>query len=64
MGYTLRLFHANDEEQLYQIFREVVDSGSQFPYECSSIENFHRQFFTPQGRVYVSDIPQVARATS
>lgn len=53
MGYTLRLFHANDEEQLYQIFREIVDSGSQFPYECSSIENFHRQFFTPQGQVYV-----------
>ncbi|HEY4831763.1 MAG TPA: bifunctional helix-turn-helix transcriptional regulator/GNAT family N-acetyltransferase [Waddliaceae bacterium] len=53
MGYTLRLFDANDEEQLYQIFREVVDSGSQFPYECSSIEEFHRQFFIPQGQVYV-----------
>lgn len=53
MGYTFRLFNASDEEELYQIFREVVDSGSQFPYECSSIEEFHRQFFTPQGQVYV-----------
>lgn len=53
MGYTLDLFNQKDEEALYEIFREVVDSGSQFPYECSSIEEFHRQFFTPQGHVYV-----------
>lgn len=53
MGYTLDLFNQKDEEALYEIFREVVDSGSQFPYECSSIEEFHRQFFTPQGQVYV-----------
>jgi len=53
MGHLLRLFNASDEEGLYQIFREVVDSGSQFPYECSSIDEFHRQFFTPQGQVYV-----------
>lgn len=53
MGYMLRLFDVNDEEELYQIFREVVDSGSQFPYESNSIEEFHRQFFTPQGQVYV-----------
>jgi len=53
MGYTLNLFNQKDEEALYEIFREVVDSGSQFPYECSSIEEFHRQFFTPQGHVYV-----------
>ena len=53
MGYTLDLFNQKDEEALYEIFREVVDSGSQFPYECSSIEEFHRQFFTAQGQVYV-----------
>lgn len=53
LGYILRLFDANDEEPFHQIFREVVDSGSQFPYECSSIEEFRRQFFTPQGQVYV-----------
>lgn len=53
MGYTLNLFDQKDEKGLYAIFREVVDSGSQFPYECSSIEEFHRQFFTPQARVYV-----------
>jgi DNA-binding MarR family transcriptional regulator/L-amino acid N-acyltransferase YncA len=53
LGYTLDLFDEKDEESLYQIFQEVVDSGSQFPYECSSIKEFHRQFFTPQGQVYV-----------
>lgn len=53
MGYTLDLFNQKDEEALYEIFREVVDSGSQFPYECSSIEEFHRQFFIPKGQVYV-----------
>lgn len=53
MGYILRLFNANDERELYQIFREVVDSGEQFPYESSSMEEFYRQFFTPHGQVYV-----------
>lgn len=53
MGYTLDLFNQKDEEALYEIFREVVDSGSQFPYEGNSIEEFHRQFFTPQAHVYV-----------
>lgn len=53
MGYTLDLFDQKDEKALYEIFREVTDSGSQFPYECSSIEEFHRQFFAFQGQVYV-----------
>ncbi len=53
LGYTLDLFDEKDEERLYEIFQEVVDSGSQFPYEGSSIDEFHRQFFTPQGQVYV-----------
>jgi DNA-binding MarR family transcriptional regulator/L-amino acid N-acyltransferase YncA len=53
LGYTLDLFDTKDEKQLYQIFQEVVESGSQFPYESSSIEEFHRQFFTSTGKVYV-----------
>jgi len=53
LGFTLDPFDEKDEEGLYEIFQEVVDSGSQFPYECSSIEEFHRQFFTPEGQVYV-----------
>lgn len=53
MGYTLDPFEPKDEKALYEIFREVVDTGSQFPYECSSIEEFHKQFFTQQGQVYV-----------
>jgi ribosomal protein S18 acetylase RimI-like enzyme len=52
-GCVLRLFDDKDKEELYEIFREVVDSGSQFPYECSSKEEFHRQFFNPQSQVYV-----------
>lgn len=53
LGFTLDLFEEKDEKELYEIFQEVVDSGYQFPYECSSIEEFHRQFFSPQGQVYV-----------
>lgn len=53
MGYALDLFDKRDEEELYEIFRDVVDSGSQFPYECSSREEFRRQFFTPGGKVFV-----------
>lgn len=53
MGHALDLFDQKDEEGLYKIFQEVVDSGCQFPYECSSLEEFHRRFFTPQGQVYV-----------
>lgn len=52
-GYTLDLFNQKDEEAFYEIFQDVVDSGSQFPYESSSVEEFHRQFFTGQGQVYV-----------
>lgn len=58
LGYTLRLFDSKDEEGLYQIYREVVESGSQFPYACSSVQEFHRQFFTPQGQVYVCQSAQ------
>lgn len=53
MGYSLDLFDKKDEEGLYEIFREVVDTGSQFPYECNSLGEFHRQFFTPGGKVFV-----------
>ncbi len=53
LGYVLDLFNKKDEKGLYEIFQEVVNSGSQFPYECNSIEEFHRQFFTPQGIIYV-----------
>lgn len=53
MGYALRLFNSTDENELYEIFRSVVDSGSQFPYGCSSIEEFRRQFLNSQSKVYV-----------
>jgi DNA-binding MarR family transcriptional regulator/L-amino acid N-acyltransferase YncA len=53
LGYVLNPFNKKDEQGLYRIFQEVVDSGSQFPYECNSIQEFHRQFFAPQSKVYV-----------
>jgi ribosomal protein S18 acetylase RimI-like enzyme len=53
LGYTLEPFCDQDEDQLYAIFRDVVDTGSQFPYECSSKQEFHRQFLNSQSRVYV-----------
>lgn len=53
MGYTLTVFEEKDLNDLYEIFKEVVDSGSQFPYACSSMQEFHKQFFTPDGQVYV-----------
>ncbi len=52
-GLTLTSFVKEDEESLYQIFQEVVDAGNQFPYECSSMQEFYRQFFAPQSQVYV-----------
>lgn len=53
LGFTLDLYNKKDERELYEIFQEVVETGSQFPYECSSKEEFHHRFFTPQGNVYV-----------
>lgn len=52
-GLTLTPFSQEDESGLYEIFRDVVDSGSQFPYECSSVQEFYRQFFAPTSEVYV-----------
>jgi len=53
LGYELRTFDEKDEECLYQIFQEVVDVGTLFPYECSSTQEFHQQFLNPAGQVYV-----------
>jgi DNA-binding MarR family transcriptional regulator/L-amino acid N-acyltransferase YncA len=52
-GLVFGLYEQKDEEGLYQIFHDVVETGSQFPYESSSKEEFHRQFFRPEGQVYV-----------
>lgn len=52
-GLSLALFKQEDENSLYDIFRNVVDSGAEFPYESNSIQEFYRQFFAPASRVYV-----------
>lgn len=52
-GFTLDLFVNDDEKQLYDIFRQVVDTGDFFPYKSSSVEEFKRHFFGPHSHVYV-----------
>lgn len=51
--YTLEEFRLEDEKELYEIYREVVDTGSEFPYESNTLEEFRRHFFSPKSRVYV-----------
>lgn len=53
LGYVLEPYRQEDEDGLYKIFQDVVDSGSQLPYECSSKQEFYSQFLNPQARVYV-----------
>lgn len=52
-GFSLAVFKQKDENALYAIFKSVVDSGTEFPYESSSLTEFHRHFFAPQTEVYV-----------
>jgi GNAT superfamily N-acetyltransferase len=57
IGFALKPFSQEDEAVLYDIFRDVVDSGSQFPYECHSAQEFYRQFLAPISHVYVCHSP-------
>jgi len=49
----LARFQQKDEQALYEIFKQVVDSGTEFPYESNSIQEFYRHFFAPGSEVYV-----------
>jgi L-amino acid N-acyltransferase YncA len=51
LGYTLDPYEPRDQEGLYQIFQGVVEAGSLFPYESSSLQDFHQLFL--KGKVYV-----------
>lgn len=53
LGCKLETYKLDDEEDLFLIFKEVVDTGCQFPYESSSRKEFHAQFFGPTSQVYV-----------
>lgn len=53
LGYVLEPFKQEDELCLFGIFQDVVNSGSQFPYECNTLQEFQRQFLDAQSRVYV-----------
>ncbi len=52
-GFTLDLFRPEDENGLYEIYKEVVDAGTYFPFEDDSIEEFRRIFFSRTLQVYV-----------
>lgn len=52
-GFLLEPFKEEDENSLYTIFKEVVESGNGFPYESSSFQEFHRHFFTSNSKVYI-----------
>lgn len=58
LGCKLETYKLDDEQELFAIFQEVVDAGCQFPYESSSREEFHIQFFGPTSQVYVCRSPQ------
>jgi DNA-binding MarR family transcriptional regulator/RimJ/RimL family protein N-acetyltransferase len=53
LGYKLEPYKLDDEKELFAIFKEVVETGRQFPYESSSKEEFYTQFFSPTSQVYV-----------
>jgi len=53
LGYTLEAFSHADENALYDIFRNVVDSGSQFPYGWNTLQEFRSQFLGKRSNVYV-----------
>jgi len=53
LGYKLETYKSDDEDELFAIFKEVVDTGCQFPYASSSREEFGIQFFGPTSQVYV-----------
>lgn len=57
---SLTPFRPEDEEALYEMFREVIDSGCQFPYESSTREEFYLQFLNPSMQVYVCRTPSDA----
>lgn len=42
-----------DEEQLYEIFCEVVKAGNQFSYESDSKQEFDKQFIKPNNHLFV-----------
>ena len=58
LGCKLETFKLDEEEEFFEIFKEVVDAGCQFPYESSSTEEFHTQFFSPTSQVYVCRSPE------
>lgn len=52
-GYQVQPYQAEDEPALYAIFQEVVDSGCQFPYESSALEEFRKQFLGTDSQLHI-----------
>lgn len=55
-GYILEQYDQSHQEGLYKIFRQVVDTGMQFPYESSSMQSFNEEFMRKPESVYVCSI--------
>lgn len=53
LGYSLEAYTPQDEEALYRIFVDIVDSGNLFPFITSSKEDFVKYFVGPQFHAYV-----------
>ncbi len=52
-GYRLDKYNQSQQDGLYKIFKQVVDTGMQFPYETSSIQSFREEFIRKPESVYV-----------
>lgn len=52
LGCSLEPFSQNDDEPLYDLFREMVKL-KKFPYPSHSKKEFRKQFFAPGSHVYV-----------
>ncbi|MDP1880949.1 MAG: GNAT family N-acetyltransferase [Parachlamydiaceae bacterium] len=50
---TLKPFYKDAENDLYEIYKEVIETGAQFPTECHSKEEFYRTFLFLNEHVYV-----------
>jgi DNA-binding MarR family transcriptional regulator len=57
-GLTLKPFVQEDEESLYNIFQEIVESGNQVHFECSSKQEFYRQFLESGSQVFTAHLSE------
>ncbi len=52
-GLALDLYIKADHDELYEIFKSVIEDGSNFLHEDSSPIGFQKCFFAPESHIYV-----------